>query len=90
MSRRDQLEAISRVFNTNPVDHDWASRREGVVFTPTSSYIFYRSRPLGSTESRLLLVVESNVFHQDRVWERGAVYGTVVSLEMNFRTFTLC
>lgn len=37
MSLLDQLEVISRVFNTNPVNHNWASRCEGVAFIFTSS-----------------------------------------------------
>lgn len=69
MSLLDQLEVISRVFNTNPVNHNWASRREGVAFILASSYIFYNYQSVrGSTESCLLLVVESNVFHWNWVW----------------------
>lgn len=33
-----QIEVISRVFSTNPVNPHWASRREGVAFIVISSY----------------------------------------------------
>lgn len=49
-----QLEVISRVFNANPVNRDWASRRDGVALIVTSLCISLPLPTLHGGKCRIL------------------------------------